>query len=40
VNVYKKPHQFAQDSIFHLIELDIDQVLYGLPEYLSALNSA
>lgn len=33
-------HQFAPDSVFHLIEPDINQELYGLPEYLSALNSA
>jgi len=26
--------------VFHLIEPDINQELYGLPEYLSALNSA
>jgi PBSX family phage portal protein len=34
------PHQFAPGSVFHLIEPDINQELYGLPEYLSALNSA
>lgn len=33
-------HQFAPGSVFHLIEPDINQELYGLPEYLSALNSA
>ncbi len=33
-------HQFAPESVFHLIEPDINQELYGLPEYLSALNSA
>ena len=36
----KTPHQFVKDSVFHLIEPDINQELYGLPEYLSALNSA
>ncbi|MCI1680038.1 MAG: phage portal protein [Ewingella americana] len=36
----KEPHQFIPDSVFHLIEPDINQELYGLPEYLSALNSA
>lgn len=33
-------HQFAAGSIFHLREPDINQEVYGLPEYLSALNSA
>ncbi|MDR3429669.1 phage portal protein [Silvimonas sp.] len=33
-------HEFKKDSIFHLIEHDIDQEVYGLPEYLSALSSA
>lgn len=37
---WKEPHQFAPSSVFHLIEPDINQELYGLPEYLSALNSA
>lgn len=40
VQDWKEPHQFAPRSIFHLIEPDINQELYGLPEYLSALNSA
>ncbi|APG20019.1 Presumed portal vertex protein [Kosakonia radicincitans] len=37
---YTKPHQFAPGSVFHLLEPDINQELYGMPEYLSALNSA
>lgn len=32
--------QFAPDAIFHLMEPDIHQEIYGLPEYLAALNSA
>lgn len=40
VQDWKEPHQFAPRSVFHLIEPDINQELYGLPEYLSALNSA
>ncbi|WP_256824815.1 phage portal protein [Serratia sp. Ser99] len=40
VQDWKEPHQFAPGSVFHLIEPDINQELYGLPEYLSALNSA
>ncbi|MCW6525948.1 phage portal protein [Yersinia ruckeri] len=40
VQNWKQAHQFAVGSVFHLIEPDINQELYGLPEYLSALNSA
>jgi PBSX family phage portal protein len=34
------PYQFEADNVFHLLEPDINQEIYGLPEYLSALNSA
>jgi len=40
VENYITPHAFGQGSLFHLQEPDINQELYGLPEYLSALNSA
>lgn len=40
VENYINPHAFGQGSVFHLQEPDINQELYGLPEYLSALNSA
>src|SRR5476649_2640663 len=40
VENYVEPHDFAADSVFHFQEPDINQELYGLPEYLSALNSA
>lgn len=33
-------HEFAPGSVHHLLEPDIDQEVYGLPEYLSALQSA
>jgi len=33
-------HSFATGTVFHLLEPDINQEIYGLPEYLSALNSA
>lgn len=33
-------HEFAAGSIFHFLEPDINQEVYGLPEYLSALDSA
>jgi PBSX family phage portal protein len=32
-------HPFAAGDVFHLMEPDINQEIYGLPEYLSALNS-
>lgn len=35
-----QPYQFEEGSVFHLLEPDINQEVYGLPEYLSALNSA
>ena len=40
VNDWKDPHEFSAGSVFHLLEPDINQELYGLPEYLSVLNSA
>lgn len=40
VGEWKEAHKFDTDQVFHLIEPDINQELYGLPEYLSALNSA
>lgn len=40
IQSYMQPHQFTPGSVFHLLEPDINQELYGMPEYLSALNSA
>ncbi|EAV5169637.1 phage portal protein [Salmonella enterica subsp. enterica serovar Kiambu] len=40
IQSYTQPHEFAAGSVFHLLEPDINQELYGMPEYLSALNSA
>ncbi|EMA8639663.1 phage portal protein [Cronobacter malonaticus] len=37
---FSQPQQFEPGSVFHLLEPDINQELYGMPEYLSALNSA
>jgi PBSX family phage portal protein len=37
---FTQPHPFAPGSVFHLLEPDINQELYGMPEYISALNSA
>ncbi len=40
VSSFTHPHEFAPGSVFHLLEPDINQELYWMPEYLSALNSA
>ncbi|HFZ1932861.1 phage portal protein [Serratia marcescens] len=40
VQSFAEPHSFAPGGVFHLLEPDINQELYGMPEYLSALNSA
>ena len=37
---WNEEHEFVPGSVFHLREPDINQELYGLPEYLSALQSA
>ncbi|MYM70519.1 phage portal protein [Pseudoduganella sp. FT55W] len=36
----KDAYEFAPDSVFHLMEPDINQEVYGLPEYLGSLHSA
>ncbi|HDR2351396.1 TPA: hypothetical protein QCH58_002783 [Enterobacter asburiae] len=35
-----QPYEFTKGSIFHLMEPDLNQDIYGLPEYLSAIPSA
>lgn len=40
VHNWGEEHEFAPGNIFHLIEPDIHQEVYGLPEYLSALQAA
>lgn len=35
-----KEHEFAPDTVFQLMEHDVSQEIYGLPGYLSALQSA
>ena len=40
VHGWNKTHEFAPGSIFHLMEPDINQEVYGLPEYLGALHAA
>lgn len=40
VRGWKEEHEFRKGSVFHMREADINQEVYGLPEYLSALQSA
>ncbi|UCV02281.1 phage portal protein [Dechloromonas denitrificans] len=37
---FNEEHEFRKGSIFHLMETDINQDIYGLPEYIPALHSA
>ncbi|NLC24425.1 MAG: capsid portal protein, partial [Oxalobacter sp.] len=40
VHGWKQEHEFAKGSVFQLMEADINQEIYGMPAYLSALQSA
>ena len=40
VQGYRSEHEFRRGSMFHLLEPDVHQEIYGLPEYLSAMQSA
>lgn len=40
VRGWREEHEFPKGEVYHLIEPDINQEIYGLPEYLSALQSA
>jgi len=40
IGLEQAEHAFKPGSIWHLVEPDINQEIYGLPEYLSALQSA
>ncbi|KGW15904.1 phage portal protein [Burkholderia pseudomallei] len=40
VNGWQDRHEFEPDSVFQLVRPDINQEVYGLPEYLSSLHSA
>lgn len=40
VNASSQEYEFPTGSIFHLMEPDINQEMYGVPQYLSALQSA
>ncbi|EON3347119.1 phage portal protein [Yersinia enterocolitica] len=39
VSSYGNPHSFEANSVFHLLDPDINQEVYGVPEYLASLNS-
>lgn len=40
VRGWLQEHEFRKGSVFHMREPDINQEIYGLPEYLAALQSA
>lgn len=40
VRGWQEDHAFARGSVFHLRQEDVNQEVYGLPEYLAALQSA
>lgn len=40
VQGYGKEHPFARGTVWHLMEPDPNQEIYGLPQYISALQSA
>ena len=40
VHGFRTEHEFKKGSVFHLMEADINQEVYGLPEYLAALQAA
>lgn len=40
VNGITTEHEFKKDSIFHLLQPDVNQEIYGVPDYLAALQSA
>lgn len=37
---WNEEHKFKKGRVFHLMEPDLDQEIYGLPEYIPALHSA
>lgn len=39
IHDYTNPHQFEKGSIFHLREPDLSQEVYGIPQYMSAMQS-
>ena len=39
IDKYWEEHEFKKGSIWHMLAPDINQEIYGLPEYLAAINS-
>lgn len=37
---FRQEHEFKRGSVFHLLEPDLHQEIYGVPEYISALQAA
>lgn len=37
---YNEEHEFKKGKVFHLMEPDVNQEIYGVPEYIPALHSA
>jgi PBSX family phage portal protein len=37
---WQQEYEFSRDTIFHFIEPDMNQEVYGIPQYISALQSA
>jgi PBSX family phage portal protein len=40
VTGYEQDHKFPRGEVFHLMKPDLNQEIYGIPEYLSAIASA
>lgn len=40
INGWQQEHAFDKGAIFHLMDPDVNQEVYGVPQYLSALQSA
>ncbi len=39
VDYYNKPIRYKKDEVIHIFNPDIDQELYGIPDYLSSVNA-
>jgi PBSX family phage portal protein len=40
INGWQQEHEFPKGAVFHLMDPDVNQEVYGVPQYLSALQSA
>ncbi|NML31798.1 phage portal protein [Paraburkholderia sp. G-4-1-8] len=40
IDGWQTVHEFAPDSVFQLMEADVNQEVYGMPEYIASLQSA